>query len=426
MNKIQNITSHLLYDKIAFFFCLLYAFLTIISPAASSEIKNVILLMTIPFFVANFDIIKKEVVFKLLIAAILIQVISWLNSWHILPNTHSNHPDIKRLTALFFFFCIAIWIKGQQSRINALLFTTVTGFITQAFIDTATNHEFLLGLKGTRVDFGMHNAQFTGMIAAVSLAIIIYLFKNIRFNTSEKNLITKSILFIYFLISLIILVISQTRQVWLGFVLLIFITPLVISFFYKFNKKILLSIYTLSIIFITISFQTAIVKKRILSEDTVIMKVASGDLNNIPMTSVGIRVNSWILASQWIKENPILGASDTAIPLVLKTSEEFNTPALRGFGHLHNYYIETLVAYGLIGLAFIFYFYYSIGKSIIEDNDKDRIILFLLFILFWAVINNFESYNSKTLGIFIHNIIIACVYSSYLTKKMKNQYNEVK
>lgn len=413
-----SVITHPWYDRIAFSICLLYALLTIISPSISTQLKNGILIMSLPFIALHFQSFKKMTIFILFLFSILIQMTSWVHSWYVIPDYYKSIPDIKRLTDLFLFIFLAIWIKGKEQRTHWILFTAVTGFIIQACYSGFVHDEFLKGFQGYRVDFGMHNAQYTSMIAAVSILICIYLLNKTKLSLQPCTWIVQVILFTYLVLSGFILVISQSRQVWLGFIIILLLSPLIIVKTYQLNKKSLSFLYLGLAILLGLASQSVIVQKRVMAEDSIITKVAEGNVDHIPMTSVGIRINSWILASNWITDHPVLGASPRAIPLVLRTSKEFNKPELKRFGHLHNYYIETLVAYGILGLTFLFAYYYSISYSIIQSNQKDALVFFASFLIFWIIINNFESYNSKTLGIFIHTIVISSLYSKFITKKI--------
>ncbi len=154
------------------------------------------------------------------------------------------------------------------------------------------------------------------------------------------------------------------------------------------------------------------------------MQVFNGNWDDIPMTSWGIRFNSWLEASEWIKENPLLGASKTAIKQVLKTSERFqSSPRTSGFGHLHNYYLETLVAFGIMGLVFVICFYTVITKNILTYADYSTSVFFVLFLIFWLFINNFESYNSKYYGFYMQNIILGALFYIPRPKKLAVESN---
>jgi O-antigen ligase len=139
---------------------------------------------------------------------------------------------------------------------------------------------------------------------------------------------------------------------------------------------------------------------------------------------MGIRVNSWLDAIEWIKRHPIIGLDSEAISEVIQQSERFDDSLKKEFGHLHNFFIETLVAYGLVGLLLIIALYYFIIKStqtssISEDERKYYLFASICFVTYWLVINNFETFNSRVIGVFTHNIIFASFYTFHITNYLK-------
>jgi O-antigen ligase len=178
--------------------------------------------------------------------------------------------------------------------------------------------------------------------------------------------------------------------------------------------------YTLLAFVLFSVFQLESVRQRVLNESTVISTLIQGDLDNIPMTSVGIRVNSWLEASKWIAERPILGSDFNAISYVTRTAEKFQTEKLQGFGHLHNYYLEVWVAFGIVGLIFLAVFYREITVNVVNHHGKEERYLLYSFLIFWFIISMFESYNHKFLGLYVHTIILAGLYS---LKVRKSNYN---
>jgi O-antigen ligase len=153
------------------------------------------------------------------------------------------------------------------------------------------------------------------------------------------------------------------------------------------------------------------IRDRVTKESDIIVKIATLQWDNIPMTSVGIRFNSWIESIKYIEKSPLIGTSKESIKLVTQQSEKFQaSPKARNIGHLHNYYLETLVAFGVIGLIFIVIYYRHIYIRIKNHNSDAEFLLFLAFLIFWLIINNFESFNSKFYGLYIQNIVFAGIY----------------
>lgn len=426
-NKLRTLIESKAYDNLSFFISLLYASCIIPFTYLDSEFKNALIFGILPIILLNFSTFRRSVIFKLLIIALAIQLVSWLYSFHTIPEFAISHPEMQRLTSLFTFIFISIALKGQPKRINTILLVTALSFVLTILYVSFHTHELIKGLSGYRVDFGMHNAQYTGMISAVSIFISVYLLANVKPLKKHYQAILYLTISLVLSISFIVLLITQTRQVWLGFIVVLFFSPIIVAYIFKFNKKLVATIYLSIFISISLLFSTNLdfVKKRVLSESQVIENIASGEFDNIPMTSIGIRVNSWLLSIEWIKSSPVIGSSTTAIPLVLRTSEKFNRPELKRYGHLHNYFIETLVAYGAIGLLFIVIYFLHISKSILNSSDNKEKTLFIAFIIFWLIINNFESYSSKDLGLFIQTVIFGALYSKYITTFIQREESHV-
>jgi O-antigen ligase len=186
--------------------------------------------------------------------------------------------------------------------------------------------------------------------------------------------------------------------------------PIMFSLIFKAGRKQVFAIYAILILLSVAFFSNNNVRNRALIESDVIANIATLEWENIPMSSVGIRFNSWVESSKWIRENPIIGTSKESIHLVIKHSEKFQQSKAKDVGHLHNYYLETLVAFGIIGLVFIFVYYAYIFIVIKNKGSKEEFLLLSSFLVFWLVINNFESFNSKYYGLYIQNIVLAGIF----------------
>ena len=323
-------------------------------------------------------------------------------------------PKLSRLTKIFFLLLISIGLSGSKKKISGLFLALILGFITAALIDNYHTESFTRGIIfGQRVDFNLHNAQYTSMLSVLIITTSFYIFK-----TYKNNLIRTSLIGIA-LFGLCVLVISQTRQIWLAFAITLLISPLLLRKIYNIKRLHLIFFYTFLLFSFYSSLQLDIVKKRINKESETISNVINMQWDNIPMKSTGVRIHSWIAAIDWIKKSPLVGQGHSAISQVIAQSDRFNTARLKRFGHLHNYYIETLVAYGIIGLLFYFAFLYHIYKNSMTHNDKDLLALSLVFLFFWLIINNFESYATKDLGVYAQNIMLGAIFSKYFTKQLR-------
>lgn len=401
------------YDSFMFVICVLYCVTALPGLDVNSLFKNVILIGSAPlfYFLCKDKTCDKTIVY-LFGLSFFIQIISWVNSLFVIPDVAKNYPDVKALSSLFLFVFISFWIRNDRKRRVILLSSFLISFFITLVVHNYYHDSFSLALQGVRVDFDLHNAQYTTMLAATSIMVsflLLFSIDNIKARPVLIVLLIAAIAFGFF-----VFVVSQSRQVWLAFAVLLLLLPAV--FYKKIGKRVTLGAYALLFILSFSLLSSDIVQKRF--DDSrrsgdldVAVQVFNGNWDDIPMTSWGIRFNSWLEASEWIKENPVLGASKAAIKQVLKTSERFqSSPRTSGFGHLHNYYLETLVSFGIVGLVFVVCFYTVITKNVLTYADYSTSVFFVLFLIFWLFINNFESYNSKYYGFYMQNIILGALF----------------
>lgn len=398
----------------------------------SSLFRVIFILFSLPIFIIERKMIFKDSMLKLLGLVLLIQVASWLNSLIYLPDIANSGPKIDRLAKLFSFIFIAYWLKGSLRSVYLLWGTLAVGFIFGCFVHVDFLTEVVRSMHGDRVDFAIKNAQFTSMFSGISLLISAFILSQLLLNKKPFEGISAQIKILMFVTLICFLtffafvtIVTQARQVWLALGFTIIISPIFYAFvFEKSNRKLIVMSYLLiAITFVGLS-QSEIIQQRVMRETGTLQILLSGDLDNIPMTSIGIRVNSWIAATDWIKERPFFGSDSEAIAQVIQQSDKFQG-LLKEFGHLHNYHIETLVAYGFIGLFLIYTLYYWLVRSLfIEKKQKPELsgitVFSLIFVTFWACINFFETFNGRSFGVYTHNIMFAGFYTFYLTSSLKS------
>jgi O-antigen ligase len=436
MKQMKKIFEHRNYAFVMLLSILLYSLTLISSQALAKSFQLIFILGSLPIFFYNRNIIFKDPMVKLLGLILVIQIASWLNSYIFLPDIANSGPKIDRLSKLFLFIFIAYWLKGSMRNVFLLWTTLTISFIIGCFVHADFFNEISQAMSGVRVDFAIKNAQFTSMFSGVSLLISLFFLTQVLFNkkpfdtlTNNNKILLSISIVIAFLFFFFITIVTQSRQVWLALSATLILLPIFYAFIYPSSKKklIIISYLIISLIFIALSLSST-VKNRILKESETLQTIVSGDLDNIPMTSIGIRVNSWIAALEWIKDRPIIGSGPEAISEVIQQSDKF-TGELKNFGHLHNYHIETLVAYGVVGLILIYTLYYWLARSLFIEKRKqpeltDITFFSLVFITFWALINLFETFNGRSFGVYVHNIMFAGFYTFYLTSSINQRANK--
>lgn len=432
MNTLKNLVQNQYYQKLMFLVILGYTFTYIPFEPIGHTFRTILILGTVIAFISEGKAILKDPIFLFLFFSLIIPILSWINASNVIPDVVSSAPKLDRLARILTFFFVAYWLKASLRRIYSVWVIFILGFFLACILSPHFTNEINNAISGIRVDFGIKNAQFTSMISGTIILISLFSFPQ-TYNSSLSSRL-KQALYILFLCSLciatFITIASQSRQVWLALIITIVSLPLFYTLIFG-KIKYLIPAYLSMIIIVIIASQSTLITSRLMAESSTINAIING--NTIPMSSIGIRVNSWIEASYWIKNNPMLGASSEAIGQVIQQSKMFNSSLKANFGHLHNYYIEVLVAYGLIGFSFVVSLYYWVLRSMFIYRSKNQnlttdtinynIIYSSCLIMYWFIVNCFETYNSRSFGVFVQTLIFASIYTFYLHDSLKERHS---
>ena len=438
MSILKNTFESKIYSNIMLLSVFMYTFCVVPFPELSDLFRAIFLTGSLGVLYIHKKRIYKEPMVILFFLVILIQILSWINSLIYIPEFANSVPKIDRLSKLFLFIFMAYWLKGKVNNVYVLWGCYILGFLVGCIVSSDFTNEFRLGLQGMRVDFNIKNAQYTSMFSGLSFIFCFYCFILLSYTKKltdniKIRVIGSIFLFIFSFFLSTIVIISQSRMVWLGIAMSIMILPILLSIF---RKKINVKYYIIGyVLFFSITILSLIkvlplVEHRSSEGDMqAIYKILNLDITNIPMSSVGIRFNSWIEATHWIKEHPLLGVGPNGPGLVISQSKLFNDrinesyASIKTLRHLHNFHLEVLVSYGFIGLLLIYSLYINLPRSLFLIREKLPnanlwIFLSLCCITYWLTINSFESFNSRNYGVYSHNVFFAGLYTFYLAIKL--------
>jgi O-antigen ligase len=165
---------------------------------------------------------------------------------------------------------------------------------------------------------------------------------------------------------------------------------------------------------ITVAFRDTLIN-RVESESSTLTAVMTGDWQNIPYTSIGVRVNTWLQAMEWIAEKPLIGYGGKVRTDIIKQSTKHPDWVKKAFGHFHNSYIEITLAFGLFGLALALApIMYSFKRSLTFSYPAHTFALFGMVV--FLVMNMFESYLFFWMGPFMLTLLIGPLFSTELLK----------
>ncbi|BDU38886.1 hypothetical protein TUMSATVNIG2_33550 [Vibrio nigripulchritudo] len=289
-----------------------------------------------------------------------------------------------------------------------------------------------LGLSGRRVEFDYRNAQHGALIIGASILISL-LFLSRLIKDSQKNIATLLTCLLVMAFLIIIQIVLQTRQAILGITAAIICTSLYGYYIKdKLNIKSIMFILAITIIVILIGRNSDIIYQRLSSELYVITDyILIGDFSNIPYTSVGIRVQLWLESAMWIIKSPLLGFGNGAEAFIIEQSSRLPQRIAIEFKHVHNSYIATLLRFGLLGLllgfAILIFPIIDLFKSTKgKENIQYIKYLAIMFLVYWLVVNTFESFWYMKAGLWTYTVLMAAIYTIPLSQRYEKYQASLK
>ncbi|RAR60211.1 O-antigen ligase [Onishia taeanensis] len=356
----------------------------------------------------------------LLLAAVLVQLLSWCLGYFHHPEWIPDNPQLDRMGKWFLFIGIAWWLGGRTRPTLWLWCLAMLGlFLTSITNDVGLDH-WQRGLSGHRVDFGIHNAQHGAMYFGTSLLGLLA-FSRRALQPGSWSILRRLAWGIALTICLAGVIVTQTRAIWLALLIalpvmaaLVLVSARLMTQRLGVNKKHLV-VGGVSALLVVAVLGTAFhgsIERRLGAENQVITELMDGDIDAIdPNSSIGNRIYTWIAATQWIAERPLVGWGANGRSLAVKQTEWLPEKTKERYGHLHNTFLEVLVAYGALGVFVMAALAYWVGRGTwlawrAGAMPGDMALFGASFFIFWMIVNQFEAYLSFSSGVYVHNLIV--------------------
>ena len=334
-----------------------------------------------------------------------------------------KYAEFEKLPRIYLFIPIAWWLGGNNRTIAFFLGTALIGFFFACLQDPDFIQHMARIFDGGRVDFGILNAQHVALFFSLGLIGCLSYFPDAIKNKSMMRRIGfTAFLTIAGALCAIGIIGTQTRAAFLG-LLTALIIYLMISM-YQFvriktaNRNIKAVITTLAAIIITASLNYSFndnPTKRVVSEKNTISSITAGDWENIPYTSIGVRVNTWLQAMEWIADKPLIGYGGKVRTDIIQQSTKHPDWVKSQFGHFHNSFIEIMLGSGLLGL-FLFFTPVIYGFKKAANLSQPTHYFALFGLITFLVMNMFESYLFFWMGPFMLTLVITPLFSSVLSE----------
>jgi O-antigen ligase len=366
--------------------------------------------------------LKSDLTFRLLILAFVIPWLLFAINALIDYETASRYFSAKDLLKLFLFLPIAWWIGGSWAGARRMLVIAFLGLVTAVLLDPDLVQSLNRLWSGGRVDFAIHNAQHGALFFGL---VIIFCLCCFCLRKKDEPVLTwvNALLFLACLIGLIGLVGTQTRAAFAGLFVCACVALIQGALQRKhFALNRMATVKGLLVLVLVTGLLAWSAKEsvfdRIDSEHTSFQALLKGNLEDLPFSSIGIRIHSWAEALKWIAEKPVTGWGRKARTDVIQLAQGFPDDIRSRFGHLHNGYLEILLGFGAVGFIFVCILWVILLRRIKHAADKDLYAFAFYGSVFFLVLNMFESFFVKSSGVFTMSLFMAAGYSQYLAKNM--------
>ncbi|ATX76633.1 O-antigen ligase family protein [Reinekea forsetii] len=382
--------------------------------------------------VTNWRFFKKQPMMIFWALAIAAPFVFFGINYSIDAESAVKYGEFEKLPRIYLFIPIAWWLGGNDRTVALFLGTALIGFFFACLQDPNFNQTVARIFQGGRVDFGILNAQHVALFFSFGLIGCLSYFQDaIKNKTIIHRIGFTAFLTIAGALCTIGIIGTQTRAAFLG-LLTTFVVYLMISMYRivkikkaKQNIKAMMSTLAAIIIIGSMSylFKDNLTEK-VFSEKNTISAITAGDWDNIPYTSIGVRVNTWLQALEWIAEKPLIGYGGKVRTDIVKQSLKHPDWVKKQFGHFHNSYIEIMLGSGLLGL---FLFFTPVIYGLTKAHKLCRPIhYFALFgLINFLFMNMFESYLFFWMGPFVLTLVNSPLFSSVLSNAhIKIGFNE--
>jgi O-antigen ligase len=310
----------------------------------------------------------------------------------------------RKYSYIMMYPIIGWWLRGDEkliSRFFAIIIATTVAYIL--LCSGINPFEFYSGRPSER-NFPTLLLAYA-ILCALLLVWIYSFFLKVATNNNVKK-IKKLVLGICMVFSFVVifltLMLIQTRSTTTSLVLvMILLFPVIIfNIVEKTNSSItkrkMLAIIGCCLIFLglVVSLSLGTLKDRYNHETETFRHILQHkSIDQIPRTSFGKRVHMWLAGWNYIKEKPVIGHG---FGMNHKITQD---GTIVSHSHFHNTFIESLVAWGVLGSALLFGVFIVMGIQVFQVWRKGRISFEMLMFLLGGFLVVFASGLTHSLGV---------------------------
>jgi O-antigen ligase len=346
----------------------------------------------------------------------LMLVANWLAIMHWGDRYHHMHYSLQYMK-IFWFLLAGWWFGGREQSVFIIFSLAVASlFIALQIHGGDLSWQRLFG--GQRVDFRINNAQHIGVLyGTVVLGLLAFMSRFFRADRPPLARLMMICLWLaVFVASSLVMLGSQTRQIWLG----IAAAFAVVVFIFARHWMRAVTLRRLSTLALVLGAVVALGQsidsfESMSARTSKEMAAIEAHPDETPMNSVTIRLILWKSALEAISERPWLGYGGAARQIVFSQAD-LPTTIRSHFGHFHNSYLELWLSYGVAAPLIFIGILGLLGWRLIAAFRRgllaaDFAIFGLGWLTFYAVVNLFESYIDYRTGTYLMFIVGGALYS---------------
>lgn len=374
----------------------------------------------------------------LLIACLLLQIISWGFSWLYHPEWAEASPKPSRLARWFMFLPVAWLLGGSLRNVFMLWIIALIGLAASPWLVKGGVEDLLSAIQGNRASLGLYNAQHGSLLYGIELLGLLVFAKRIIVGQKYWRIRACIWLALVCYFSWLFFA-TQSRGAILGLSLgvataLLIMSAIVARRFSRRHRTLFagMSIGAFMVLLVAslmLVGSITLQRNQLELEDSEhpLVSVLRGDWDLNPNLSTGIRLNSWREAWPWIKERPLVGWGGRGRGLVIENSTTLPDRIKSNARHLHNSYLDMLVNFGVFSLVLlaVLMTYLLVACTKIWNRKQlptDVYLFFLVFSVFWLIVNMFESFLFYASGLFVFTLVVGGIVSQiWRAKQLQEQ-----
>lgn len=288
--------------------------------------------------------------------------IIWVTITTFLYAIYSNRIDLRTILQYIFtlqYLILIISLDIDYERLKKWIFR-FSILLAILIISVAIFEMIRLNQYSLSVLFNNNRAYqlFPGWPNSIPIPLLLSLFISLR-NKKEKYLA---------LLLILALILTTSRGAYLGTLIVV-----LYYFFSNVRKKRRFIIISLSLSVIILFF--------------VGTWLASNPYMSQRLLRTGDRVDIYKSTMEYVKLNPIVGYGGNTIEQLSHIKINYKTKLI--IPHTHNWVLEVLVRYGLVGLLLFSSLIVSLYKSISEKDCKFLFLLYVFLALFQTFMRDF-------------------------------------